>query len=103
MNEDSDRFCNQILHLLRGRNQSVPQILRSLSTPPHSQQSVVMINNGLGDNQGVCRVGQEAVDHTLQSCQLRGELCCSFGVAIEPFLNEFELFAEVVGGSAEGR
>lgn len=57
MDEHSDGFGNQILHLLCGRDQSIPQILRSFSAPPHSQQGIVMINNCLGDDQGMRRVG----------------------------------------------
>lgn len=61
-----------------------------------------MINNGLGDHQRVGRIGEEAADYTLHGVQLGGEFGCSFGVSVKPFLDELDLIAEVVGGSAEG-
>lgn len=61
-----------------------------------------MVDDGLGNDQWV-GVGEEAINNTLYSHQLGGELRSSFGIAIEPSLNEFNLVAEVEGGRAEGR
>lgn len=62
-----------------------------------------MINEGLRDDQGMCRIRQEAGHHTLQSTELGGEPRRGFGVAVEPFLDELDLIAEVGGRGAESR
>lgn len=62
-----------------------------------------MINEGLGDNRGMCRIRQEARHHTLQRTELGGEPRRGFGVAVEPFLDELDLVAVVDGRGAESR
>lgn len=61
-----------------------------------------MVNDSFGNGQGVCRIGEKAVDYTLQSGQLGGEFCRGSGVAVEPFLDEFDLVAKVEVCGAEG-
>jgi hypothetical protein len=62
-----------------------------------------MINNSFGDDQGAGRVGKETADYTFQSSQVGGEFRRSFGIAVEPFLDELNLVTEVVGSGAKGR
>lgn len=103
MNKGTDWLRYRMLHLLRCRKQSIPEILRSFTAHPHSQQCVVMIDNRLGDDQGLCRVGKEARHHTLQSCKLGSEFRRSLGITIQPSFDKLDLFTEVEGGGSEGR
>lgn len=98
----TNRLGNQRLHLLSRHHQAIPEILRPFSAPPHCQQRIIVVDDGLGNDQWV-GVGEEAINNTLYSHHLGGELRRSFGISIEPSLNEFDLVAEVEGGRAEGR
>lgn len=62
-----------------------------------------MIDNSFGHHQWVCGVGEKAANDALQCRQLGTELRRSFGIPVEPFLDELNLVAEVEGGGAEGR
>jgi hypothetical protein len=61
-----------------------------------------MVDDGLGNDQRV-GIGKEAINNTLHGHHLGGELRRSFGIPIEPSLNEIKLVAEVEGSRAEGR
>lgn len=61
-----------------------------------------MVNDRFGDNEGMCRVGKKVIHYTFQSSQLAGELSCSFGISVEPFLYKINLIGEVEGGGTEG-
>lgn len=56
MNEGTDWLRYRVLHLLGRGKQSIPKTLRSFTTHPHSHQRIVMIDNRLGDDQGLCGV-----------------------------------------------
>lgn len=56
LNEGADRLGDHRFHLLCRRSQSTPQVLCAFPTSPHRQQSVIMVNNGLGDHQRVCGI-----------------------------------------------
>ena len=60
-----------------------------------------MVDNSLGDHQGVRRIGKKAAYNTLQGIQLRGELDGSFRVSVKPFLDEIDLVTEVMGRCAK--
>lgn len=96
MNESPNGFGNQRLQLFGGSDHSIPQVLRALPAPFHSQQCVIMINDRFRNDEGFGGVVEKARHSILHSGELRSELCCGFRVSVQPFLNELNLIPEMV-------
>lgn len=67
LNEISNGFGNQRLQLFGCCDQSTPKIFRPLTTSPHSQKCVIMVNDRFRDNEGMCGVGKKIAHYALQS------------------------------------